>query len=205
MHLMLNFWIYCGPSPRRTTVSRDELLTFLSPLLSPILTHLLHLSSTNNSLFSLHLSFLPDFQLVLPYGTDPLALDSPRHHALALIGLTCSFCFLKDLEVRAWLRFSRLSFCIFFSTTQPCLIYESANAFSWTSMTRIKRDEEEEGVRGWGGERSLWYRVTGIVSKEDGCFSSMIMRNKDALLKLPGFPIRHNQSCGRSFFHAGFT
>lgn len=33
------------------------------------------------------------------------------------------------------------------------------------------------------------------VSKEDGCFSGMIMRNKDTLLKLPGFPIRHNQSC----------
>lgn len=64
-------------------------------------------------------------------------------------------------------------------------------------MTRIKRDEGEEGVvgteGGWGGVRGLVissYR--NRVSKEDSCFSSMIMRNKDALLKLPGFPIRQS-------------
>lgn len=53
-------------------------------------------------------------------------------------------------------------------------------------------------VFGVGGLVISSYR--NRVSKEDGCFSSMIMRNKDALLKLPGFPIRHNQSCARSFF-----
>lgn len=69
-------------------------------------------------------------------------------------------------------------------------------------MTRIKRDEGEEGVR-WGERELVISSYRNRVSKEDGCFSSMIMRNKDALLKLPGFPIRHNQSCARSFFHTG--
>lgn len=68
-------------------------------------------------------------------------------------------------------------------------------------MTRIKRDEGEEGVAGTeAGMRGVLVisRYRNRVSKEGGCFSSMIMRNKDALLKLPGFPIR--QSVLRSRF-----